>query len=139
VYQTGKTAQRGFWFYGTDIATAKGTGTIRSGTVFVNRIDTPHGYSGGGNVRLGGHGLATQPGSIPGALSLVTNVGTLGRGKAKTFAIPQNLIDGMNAGTIKGLGLEPGTVGTSSKDYIIADKFGTGTEWSGAITLVVEV
>lgn len=139
LYQSGGSlAQRGFWFYGTGIATAKGAGTILGGKIFIQRINTSHGNGGGGNVRLGSHTYETQPGGIPGAHGNITAVGQLGRGDAKTFDLPAGIVAGMNSGAIKGLGLEPGVLGYTSVDYIIAEQFGAGTEWSGSLTLVVQ-
>lgn len=133
LWQGGSIAQRAYWFYGNKIADAKGSGTILSGTVFVKRRSSG-GVYGNANVRLGSHNLATQPASA-GALSNVSVVGGLQRDQGKTFTIPASIIAGMNAGTIKGLGLEPGALGYVTPDYLIAYPYGAGTEWSGAITL----
>lgn len=134
----GGLAQRGFHFYGGGIAAAKGSGTILSGKVFLDRINTSHGSGAGGNVRLGTHGYSSQPGGIPGGHANVSVVGQLNRGEARSFNLPANIIAAMNNGSAVGLGLEPGALGYTSADYIISTGFGGGTEWAGALTLVVQ-
>jgi hypothetical protein len=137
LYQGGGIGQRGFWFYGDGIATAKGAGEIIGGSIFIRRSNLSAGVGGGANVRLGGHSFTSQPGGVPGAHSAVSLVGQLGRDQGSTFSLPQAIIDGMNSGAIKGLGLEPGQLGYISADYLIAYGSGPGREWSGALTLTV--
>lgn len=138
LYQTGgRLAQRGFWFYGTKIADVKGAGTILGGSIFIQRLNTAHGPGAGANVRLGWHTFTAQPGGNPGPHSSVTVVGQLGRGAGNTFVIPQPMIDAMNAGTLKGFGLEPGSLGYTSADYMISPGYGPGQEWSGALELTI--
>jgi hypothetical protein len=137
LYQGGGIAQRGFWFYGNGIAAAKGAGTIIGGSIFIRRSNLSAGVGAGANVRLGGHGFEGQPGGVPGVHSAVSVIGQLGRDGGNTFTLPQAIIDGMNDGSIKGLGLEPGALGYLSPDYLIAYGFGAGREWSGALTLTV--
>lgn len=133
LWQGGAIGQRSYFFYGSKIAAAKGAGMIISGSIFIRRRGNG-GVGGAANVRLGGHNLATQPGSA-GALSSVANVGSLLKEQGKTFMIPSAIIAGMNAGTIKGLGLEPGALGYLTPDYLIAYPYGPQSEWSGALTL----
>lgn len=137
LYQSGEYAnQRSFWTYGTAIADAKGSGTILGGKVFVKRWDRG-GVASGANVRLGGHALLTI-GGAPGALSSVSVVGSLLRNQGYSFSIPADIIAGMNSGTIKGLGLEPGVADYESADYLAAYAFGVGQEWSGALNLTIQ-
>ena len=136
LWQGGSIAQRAYWFYGNKIAAAKGSGTIISGSIFIKRNDSG-GVGGAANVRLGSHTLESQPGSA-GALSNVTVVGSLYKSQGKTFALPASIIAGMNAGTIKGLGLEPGALGYTTPDYLIAYPYGNGTEWSGSLSLNIQ-
>lgn len=133
----GSIAQRSFWFYGSQIRDQKGAGTILGGTIFIKRMPLAAGVGGGANVRLGGHGWDSQPGGFPGPLSAVSVVGQLGRDQAASFELPAVVIDGMNNGSIKGLGLEPGQMGYLSADYLIAYAFGGGTEWSGSLSLTI--
>lgn len=133
LWQGGGIAQRSYFFYGNQIAAAKGAGTILSGTIFIKRWPSG-GVFQGANVRLGAHGLATQPGSA-GALSAVSTVGQLNQDQGKTFVIPASIIAGMNAGTFKGLGLEPGALGYVTPDYLIAYPFNDKNTWSGALSL----
>lgn len=119
VYQTGTSAQRGFWFYGSKISAAKGSGTITGGTIYIARRDSSHGVGGQANVLLGTHGNGTRPGSGATAHNGVSQVGTLGRGQDGTFKLTDTQVAALNGGAA-GLGLEPGVVGTSSADYLIA-------------------
>jgi hypothetical protein len=140
LYQGGYArAQRSFWWYGNQIADAKGGGTIIGGTIFIKRWDASlaAGVNGGANVRLGGHGFTGQPGNFPGAHAGVSVVGQLGRGQGVAFGIPGHLIDGMNNGSIKGFGLEPGQMGYTSPDYLVCYPFGGGMEWSGSLSLTI--
>lgn len=134
----GGLAQRSFWWYGTRIADAKGGGTILGGTIFIKRMGLAAGVGGAANVRLGTHGFEIQPGSIPGGHGGVVNIGALGRDQAGTFELPGHMIDGMNNGSVKGFGLEPGQMGYLSADYLIAYAFGGGTEWSGSLSLTIQ-
>jgi hypothetical protein len=135
----GAMAQRAFFFYGNQIADNKAGGIILGGKIFIKRWDAslPAGVNGGANVRLGGHSFATQPGGIPGAHGAVTVVGQLNRDQGVAFDIPQAIIDGMNSGAFKGLGLEPGGMGYTHPDYLLAFPFGPGREWSGSLTLTI--
>lgn len=138
VYQTGGSLpQRGFYFYGTQIADVKGSGTIIGGKIFIKRSPAVAGVGGGANVRLGWHGHNTQPGGIPGGHSGTTVVGQLLRDQGATFSLPQHMLDAMNAGTAKGFGLEPGAMGYVSADYLIAYGVGAGREWSGQLSLTI--
>ncbi|QPX62572.1 minor tail protein [Arthrobacter phage Wollypog] len=134
LWQGGAIAQRAYWFYGNKIAAAKGAGTIVSGTIFIKRW-TAGGVFGEANVRLGSHGFTSQSGSPTGALGNVTRVGGLAQGKGKTFVLPASIIAGMNAGTVKGLGLEPGALGYVTPDYLVAYPYASGSLWSGALSL----
>ncbi len=134
LWQGGAIAQRAYWFYGTRIADAKGSGTILSGKIFIRRW-TSGGSFGKANVRLGGHNFASQSGTPSGALSNVTNVGGLYLDKGASITIPAAIIAGMNAGTVKGLGLEPGVLGYNTPDYLVAYPWGPKTTWSGALSL----
>jgi len=137
VRQGGTSAQRGFWFYGTAIAAAKGSGTIVSGTVYVERRDSTHGVSGAANVRIGTHGNATRPGSGASAHANVQAYnGRLLRGQDDMFALSAAHIAALNAGA-HGLGLEPGVVGTAVADYLIALGVGA-TGASGQLSLVIQ-
>lgn len=127
--------RRGFWFYGTGIATAKGTGTITAATVFLKR-KLEGGVNGGANVRLGTHGQTAQPGSGSGALSNVAVLGTIGKGEGKTFALTAAQIAALNTGAA-GVGLEPGAAGYTSADYLLAEPRSAG-DWSGVLQLTVE-
>lgn len=117
--QTGTSAQRGFWFYGSQIATAKGAGTITAATVYITRRNSSHGVGGAANVRLGLHSFGTLPGSGASALANVAVRGALSRGQDATIALDAGQIAALNAGAA-GIGLEPGVGGTSSTDYLIA-------------------
>lgn len=131
----GGTGQRGFWFYGSKIATAKGAGLIVSGSVFIKRARSG-GVSGAANVRLGTHPHTAQPGSGAAALDAVGTVGTLLQGQGKTFPLTTAQIDALNAGA-GGVGLEPGASGYVTADYLIAEPRAAG-DWSGSLTLTVE-
>lgn len=135
LYQGGGSAQRGFWFYGSKIADAKGAGSIVAATIFVKRLDN-HGVNGSANVRLGTHGHTAEPTDGSGALSNVAKVGTLGRGKGATFNLTAGQIAALNAGAA-GVGLEPGALGYTSVDYLIAAGRSDG-DWSGVLTLTVQ-
>lgn len=127
-------AQRGYWFYGSRIATAKGTGTIVGGFIFIRRENRGGTYAES-TIRLGAHNFSTRPTTPPtDSLAAVTEVGALERGRGATYAIPEEIIARFNAGTARGLGLEPG----GFENYLIASGFGSGTEWSGALTLTIQ-
>lgn len=138
VYQGGGWSQRGFWYYGSGIAVAKGSGTIVAASIFVRRLNTSHGVAGSqkGNVRLGTHSHGAQPGTGGGAHSNVARIGGLARGEGATFPLTSAQVSALNAGAV-GVGLEPGALGYSSVDYIIAAPRSAG-DWSGALTLTVE-
>lgn len=127
--------RRGFWFYGGAIAAAKGSGTITAGSIFIKR-QSAGGVNGGANVRLGTHAHTSQPVSGGTALSNVSVVGTLTRGQGGSFALSAAQIAALNAGAV-GLGLEPGSSGYTSADYLLAEPFSAG-DWSGALQLTVE-
>ena len=136
VIQGGATAHRGFWFYGTAVATAKGAGTIVSGRLYLERRDSEHGPDGPANVRLGVHSFTTQPGSGSAALSNVWTPQTLDRGEDASVSIPTAAIAALNAGA-DGFGLEPGAAGVGSVDHLIAlGKTASGA--SGQLQLVVQ-
>ncbi len=134
LWQGGAIAQRAYWFYGNKIAAAKGSGTIVSGTIFIKRWSAG-GVFGAANVRLGSHNFTSQTGTPGSALGNVSNVGGLLLNQGRTFTIPSAIIAGMNAGTIKGLGLEPGALGYVTPDYLVAYPYASGSLWSGSITL----
>lgn len=134
VYQGG-TGQRGFWFYGTGIASAKGAGTILSATVFVKRSSSG-GINGGANVRLGTHGNGTQPANGGTAHANVEVVGTLPRDAGATFALTAAQVAALNAGAA-GVGLEPGASGFVTADYLIAVPRSAG-DFSGALQLTIQ-
>lgn len=127
--------RRGFWFYGGGIAAAKGSGTIAAATVFIKRKSSG-GVNGGANVRLGTHSLTAQPGGSPGSLSNVATVGTLAPGQGAAFALTPAQIAALNAGAV-GVGLEPGSSGYTSADYLLAEPRSAG-DWSGVLQLTVE-
>lgn len=134
--QGGTTAQRGFWFYGNAISTAKGSGTILSGKLYMARRQSDHGSSGQATVRLGVHSFATQPGSGAGSLSSVYTPAALYRGEDITINLSTEVVAALNAGAL-GFGLEPGALGTSSTDYLVA--LGKGANGaSGQLQLVVQ-
>jgi hypothetical protein len=119
LYQTGDTAQRAFWFYGTKIATAKGAGTIISATIWIPRQASAHGADRA-NVRLGTHGFATLPGSGASALGNVQSyAAAVPRGGDVAIALTAGQLAALNGGAA-GVGLEPGTVGGTNADYLIA-------------------
>ncbi len=134
--QGGPAAQRAFWFYGTKIATAKGAGKITGATIYVRRLGAG-GVYGNANVRLGSHNQASQGASGATGHSNVTKVGTLGLSQAKTFRVPSTIIAQWNAGTMSGIGLEPGAIGTESPDYLAAQPVGSSYP-SGQLALTIE-
>lgn len=134
--QTGLNARRAFLFYGTAIATAKGAGTIVRATLYLSRRLSQHGVDGPANVRLGTHTNATQPGSGATAHSNVATVAQLNRGEDAAVVLTSAQLAALNAGAA-GLGLEPGTTGAASADYLI----GLGKSAlaaSGQLQLVVQ-
>lgn len=134
VYQGGGSGQRGYWYYGSKIATAKGSGTIVAATVFVKRASSG-GVNGLANIRLGTHTAASRPGSSV-AHSNVAKVGALAKGKGGTFALTAAQVAALNAGAA-GVGLEPGALGYTSADYFIGQPRSSG-DWSGVLSLTIE-
>lgn len=126
---------RPHWFYGGQIAAAKGAGTIIGGSIFVKR-DSGGGVNGGAQVRLGYHGAANRPDSGAAPLGGVTVVGELTKGQGDTFPIPQGLLDALNAGAA-GFGLEPGAASYTSPDYLPSLGRQAG-EWSGQLSLTIQ-
>lgn len=131
----GGDARRGLWFYGAAIAAAKGSGTITAGSILIRRKSNG-GVDGAANVRLGTHSHASQPGGNPGALSNVALIGTLLPGKGSTFPLTAQHIADLNAGAT-GVGLEAGSTGYVSADYLLAEPRSAG-EWSGVLQLTIE-
>lgn len=131
----GGDGRRGFWFYGTAIATAKGSGTITAATVFIKRTGSG-GVSGAANVRLGTHSHTAQPGSGGTALINVSTVGTLQHNQGAAFALTAAQVAALNSGAT-GVGLEPGAGGYTSVDYLIAYPRSSG-DWSGVLQLTIE-
>lgn len=127
-------AQRGYWFYGNALQTARGSGTALEASVFIKRID----YAGPevANVRLGTHTQPVRP-PVSSALNNVAVVGTLRRGEGKFFALTPAMLAGINSGTVKGFGLEPGQLGLDSPDYLVAHEYGVDKEWSGTVSMTV--
>lgn len=127
--QGGPSAQRAFWFYGSKIAAAKGSGTITAATIYVRR-SPDGGVYGKANVRLGMHPNGTQPGSGSTGLSNVRVATTLGLNEAKTIPLSAAQIGQLNSGTMLGVGLEPGSLGVESADYLpvwpVGSKYASG-------------
>ncbi|HXH36907.1 MAG TPA: hypothetical protein VNJ54_21200 [Plantibacter sp.] len=134
VWQGGD-GRRGFWFYGSKIASAKGTGTIVGASIFVKRSGSG-GVNGGANVRLGTHTFGAQPASGGTAHGNVAAIGQLGKGQGLTLALTAAQVAALNAGAV-GVGLEPGAAGYVTPDYLIAEPRSLG-DWSGALSLTIE-
>lgn len=118
VHQGGDVAERGFWFYGGQIAGAKGSGTITAATIWVPRSAALHGADRG-NVRLGTHTFTSLPGSGASALSNVNSfTAAVGRGGDVALQLTAAQLAALNAGAA-GLGLEPGAVGARDADCLI--------------------
>lgn len=136
LHQGGATVkQRAYWFYGNDLQALRGSRTVVSGEIFIRRMD----YAGAelANVRLGTHALTAQP--VSGVvLSNVETAGQLRRSEGKFFQLSAAMIAGINAGTVRGFGLEPGSDGLNNPDYLIAEEYGPGKEWSGSVTLTIQ-
>lgn len=132
VYQAGSQDWRGLWFYSTKIKTqlAKAT-SIAKMQIYVQRVNTAHGVSGGANVDLVAHKLASQPTGDPiGSMTGHSTVGTLTRGQGAWFNVPSGWWPSILSGTYKGLGLRFGTTSYTDNDYMYA--YGAGTS-SGKI------
>ncbi|MNW55938.1 hypothetical protein D3C74_336320 [compost metagenome] len=121
----------GLWYYGGQIAAAKGAGTIISASVYMRRSATNHGVNGGANVRLGVHNGA-GPGQ-PFDLAAVEVRAQLGKGKDANVGLTAGQIGGLNGGWT-GLALAPGSPSFTSPDYLRADSGGA----SGALTLTIQ-
>lgn len=126
---------RPHWFYGNQIAAAKGSGTIIGGSIFIKR-DPNGGVNAGANVLLGYHGFQTRPGSGAAGLGGVANIGQLGKGQGATLAIPQHMLDALNAGQA-GFGLEAGVASYTHPDYMPSYGRQAG-EWSGQLSLTIQ-
>ena len=127
--------RRAFWFYGGQIAAAKGAGNIIGGSIFVRRTGTGGVYQGA-NVRLGTHGLGSASGSGAGAHGNVAVVGQLNKEQGVTFALTGAHLAALNAGAA-GLGLEPGSTSYTSPDYLVGYGRDAG-EWSGQLSLTIQ-
>lgn len=121
-----------YWFYGTGIATARGSGTITGGTIYVERLATAHGVNGDANVRLGAHGLTGPPGS-GGDITSVDIAARLARGQGRTVPLTPAHVAALNAGA-RGLGLARGAAGYASADYLRV----TAGSPSGALSLTIQ-
>lgn len=133
IRQGGTGSKRGHYFYGTQIQDAIGSGTLLSGTIYIERVNDAHGVSGEANVRLGTHTYTARPGSGSSALAAVSVVGTLRRGKGKALKLSTAQVAQLNAGA-DGLGLEPGATSYSSPDYLKATREAPG----GALALTIQ-
>lgn len=119
-----------YFLYGGRITSARGTGTIVSGTLYVQRIATPHGVDGEVSVRVGTHSLTSLPVSPPG-LSSVAVVARVSRGQDVTAPLTAAQIAALNAGA-EGLGLAHGDQSFVGPDYLRA---GGAT---GALALTIQ-
>lgn len=124
---------RAFWFYGDQIAQAKGSGTIVAASIYVQRVSGSHGVNGGANLRLALHPHATRPGSGATPLGSLDVRMQLERGQAANVSLAPGQLAALNGGE-KGLGLEPGASGYTSADYLRAAAGGA----SGQLSLTIQ-
>lgn len=131
--QGGPNHYRGHWFYGSQIAAAKGAGTIVAASIYVERTTDAHGVNGAANVRLGTHAMGDAAGSGAGALGNVSVQAQLTRGQAAQVPLSAAQIAALNGGHV-GVGLEPGATSYSSADYLKATASGA----SGQLSLTIQ-
>lgn len=121
--QGGTVAQRGWWFYGTRIADAVGSGTLLAATVEGRRADWWHGPSGPATLRIGAHPYQTQAAAGAGSAALTSvqvAASAAVRGQSWRVTLSADLVAALDGGA-RGVGLEPGSLGAEDPATIVVD------------------
>lgn len=135
VYQGGPDNFQGFWFYGTNIATALANAhSVTKMEIEIQRSSTAAGVGGDANIMLGHHNLTSQPSGSPGSDRILGeyNAVDLTRGESKWVTIYSPWYQYFQSGYYRGLGLQYGTTSVESSYYAIC--YGDGTN-SGRLKL----
>lgn len=130
LYQAGSYGDKGFWFYGTKIASAlKNAESIDKIQIYVYRRNTSHGVSGDAQVHIGRHGLTSKPSGSPGSNPITGEytIGKLKRGEGQWFTLPSSWYKYFKSGSYRGLGVEYGTTSYTSDRYAIFNGYGTSS------------
>lgn len=131
VYQAGSYGQNGYWFYGAAPQQAMASRNAATKlNIYIQRVNTAHGVSGGANVHVGAHTMWSRPGGAPSSIMGIFSPGTLLRGEGKWFDLTAPFPGGtwaeqFAAGGLKGFGLGYGVTAFTDPNYLYA--YGAGT------------
>lgn len=128
VYQAGSGGgHAGFWFYSNRISSALSKAiSINKMQVYIQRVNSVHGVSGGATVQFTSHRLQNRPaGSPAGLINVMGQPGTLTRGQGVWFNVPSNVFEAFRTGWHVGFGLQYGATSFTDPHYQMA--YGAGT------------
>ena len=128
VYQGGDYDWKGFWFYGSGIASLlKNANSLTKAEIYIQRNSSSHGVNGDGNIMMGFHSRTSQPSGNPGSISSAYNIVDLQRGEGKWATIKSQWYGSILNGDIKGFGTDYATTSVTSSYYNICNGSGTSS------------
>ena len=128
VYQGGSYGgHSGMWFYSGRISSPLSRAIrINRISLYIQRVNSSHGISGGAILQYTAHRLQDRPGGSPsGYIQTMGQPGTLTRGQAGWFDIPSQFHDGFRTGWFVGFGLHWPETSFTDSHYQYA--YGGGT------------